>query len=255
MIDYTFPDGEMLFYEGDQSDEVFVIRSGDVEILKKSDEDDEQILIATCHVGEIIGEMGVIRDEPRSTSVRARGRVEVLGMTGDEFLSAFNTENELAMKVLKMLCKRIADTNADLVAKQPLLAAAMVSEVGAIHILAESHEVSQWIGDEGIIIEKLPFKVGRRPFEKEATRTGADYLSLHYSDSHHISIKHFVIDEDPNGVLIVRDLQSHLGTMLNDERISRFDEFIEAPLRMGPNLVIAGGENSPFRFTLLVEPK
>lgn len=245
----------MIFYEGDQSDEVFVIRSGFVEILKKSDEDDELIKIATCHVGEIIGEMGVIRNEPRSTSVRASGRVEVLGMTGDEFLSAFNTENDLAMKVLKMLCKRIADINADLVAKQPLLAAAMASEMGTIRILPESSEVSQWIGNEGIKINKLPYKVGRRPLEKEATKTGADYLSLHYSNSHHISIAHFVIDEDPNGVLVVRDLQSHLGTTLNDERISRFDEFYEAPLRMGPNLVIAGGENSPFRFTILVEPK
>ncbi|MDH5749393.1 MAG: cyclic nucleotide-binding domain-containing protein, partial [Rhodospirillales bacterium] len=65
MRDCAFFDGEMIFYEGDQSDEVFVIRSGDVEILKKSDEDDEHILIAVCRVGEIIGEMGVIRNEPR----------------------------------------------------------------------------------------------------------------------------------------------------------------------------------------------
>ncbi|MDH5749807.1 MAG: cyclic nucleotide-binding domain-containing protein, partial [Rhodospirillales bacterium] len=241
--------------EGDQSDEVFVIRSGDVEILKKSDEDDEHILIAVCRVGEIIGEMGVIRNEPRSTSVRARGNVEALGMTGDEFLSAFNTGNDLTMKVLKMLCKRIADTNADLIAKQPLLTSAMASEIETIRILPESPEVGQWIGGQGIKIEKIPFKVGRRPFEKEATKIGDDYLSLHYSDSHHISINHFVIDVDPNGVLIVRDLKSHLGTMLNNERISRFDEFIEAPLKKGPNMVVAGGENSPFRFTILVEPK
>ncbi len=55
------------------------------------------------------------------------------------------------------------------------------------------------------------------------------------------------------GQMFVRDLDSHLGTMVNGRRIASFEHSAGARLGFGPNLVQAGGIDSPYRFRIVVE--
>ena len=63
---------------------------------------------------------------------------------------------------------------------------------------------------------------------------------------------HFAI-EDREGRLVVRNLGSPLGTLVNDRREVEFEEGLIAPLRFGANEIQAGGAESRYRFTLLVK--
>ena len=56
-----------------------------------------------------------------------------------------------------------------------------------------------------------------------------------------------------NGGIRVHDLNSHLGTVVNGQAIGAHFGSDWAPLRIGENTIIAGGEKSPFVFRIIVE--
>ncbi len=59
--------------------------------------------------------------------------------------------------------------------------------------------------------------------------------------------------KDRDGRLAVKDLDSHLGTIVNGTRIAKFEERSIAGLTRGPNEIQAGGVESPYRFRVIVE--
>ena len=52
--------------------------------------------------------------------------------------------------------------------------------------------------------------------------------------------------------MVVRDLESTLGTIVNQRAIGRDFPLDSAPLRQGANTIVAGGRGSPFVFTVTV---
>lgn len=67
---------EILFEEGSQGDKAFVIREGELEILKISGS--RTMLLAVRGPGEVIGEMSLVEDKPRMATVKARVPTELL---------------------------------------------------------------------------------------------------------------------------------------------------------------------------------
>lgn len=70
---------EMVFDQGDFGDKVFVIVSGEAEVLRDGQ------LVATLKTGEIFGEMALISDRPRSASIRARTPLDLISISRDAF--------------------------------------------------------------------------------------------------------------------------------------------------------------------------
>ncbi|MEN8242260.1 MAG: ATP-binding protein [Chloroflexota bacterium] len=66
----NLPQGKELFHEGDQGDRAYIIKEGEVEIIKESNGRD--VLLAVRTTGEVIGEMALLEQVPRSATVRAR---------------------------------------------------------------------------------------------------------------------------------------------------------------------------------------
>jgi putative ABC transport system ATP-binding protein len=64
--------GQLIFVQGEQSDYVYVIESGQVEIFRAAADGTERIL-ATLGAGEYFGELGPALGLPRSASARAGG--------------------------------------------------------------------------------------------------------------------------------------------------------------------------------------
>jgi hypothetical protein len=61
--------GDVIFNEGEEGDEAYLVLSGQVNIIRKIG--DENIVIAQVGAGSIIGEMALIDSEPRMASARA----------------------------------------------------------------------------------------------------------------------------------------------------------------------------------------
>ena len=68
--------GATLFREGDTGDRAYIIRDGELEIVKLSG--DREILLAVRRRGEVIGELALLDESPRMASARARSRTTML---------------------------------------------------------------------------------------------------------------------------------------------------------------------------------
>ncbi len=101
-------------------------------------------------------------------------------------------------------------------------------------------------------IEKLPFRVGRRAARNEVTCETDPDLCLRCDEDQQMSLQHFAI-ENHQGRLVTKDLDSHLGTIVNGTRIAKFEERSLAGLIRGPNEIQTGGVESPYCFRVIVE--
>ncbi|MDX1437788.1 MAG: cyclic nucleotide-binding domain-containing protein, partial [Anaerolineales bacterium] len=104
--------GELLFAEGDAGDRAYIIKSGELEIIKQSS--GREVLLAVRRQGEVIGEMSLLEESPRSASVRARSKTILLAVSQDQFLRLLDTSSSAARVMLNTVLDRWRSTEASL---------------------------------------------------------------------------------------------------------------------------------------------
>lgn len=100
-----FDDGEVLFNEGDRADCAYVIMDGEVEIL--ADSGGTSFVAGTLGRNELFGELGVLTEEPRSATIRARGELIALRISDDMFLKLLAENSEVALDVMRQLSEKL----------------------------------------------------------------------------------------------------------------------------------------------------
>lgn len=78
-----FAPGQLLMRQGDPSDKLFLLVSGDVEVSE--DQGARRRILHRLSAGQCVGELGLATGRPRSASVRALTRVETLTIAADHF--------------------------------------------------------------------------------------------------------------------------------------------------------------------------
>ena len=111
--------GKIIFEEGELGDSLFVIASGEVEVLRR-DSTGEQRAIATLSAPEFFGEMSLIDKEYRSATARAKLDVEVLHLTAEN-LTAFRKQHRdgftfVVINIARVLSSRLRESNSRLAA-------------------------------------------------------------------------------------------------------------------------------------------
>lgn len=107
----SFNEGQYIIREGHNDKTVFILLSGEVEILKKDKYGNDQVVAKIRDGGTILGEMSIFLDEPRTSSVRISEDALTLVFTGEKFLAAVINTPELAMRILKSLSTKLKITN------------------------------------------------------------------------------------------------------------------------------------------------
>lgn len=255
-----FDPDAILFRQGDPSDVAILIRSGSADVLREVG--DDAIVLGTVHAGEFVGEMGVLEERPRSATVRAVSPVEAELIERRAFLERVSAEPELAHNLLLRMSARLRDVEDTLTQLYTAQGAKpsggqLVEASPSAGILPAAHGLPAitlsaaafFIGDEPISIGQLPFTVGRRHDEHEPPPVIAPDLAVAEAEPHRLSRAHFSLIRDED-TIVVRDLNSTLGTIVNDRPLGRDFPVDSAPLRQGDNRVIAGGAGSPFAFVV-----
>lgn len=96
----TYPADHVLFEEGDESDAMYIILSGELLVYKKSN------VIAHRKSGEYIGEMGLIDVKPRSATIRTETEAQLLKITAAKFKGEFSSNSNSLLALLKTLSDR-----------------------------------------------------------------------------------------------------------------------------------------------------
>jgi CRP-like cAMP-binding protein len=114
-----FSPGEIICYEGDPGDELYIIVSGKVQIIAgyggantsgQGGGSGKTLRIAS--EGEAIGEMAILEDIPRSATLRAyNSPVRLLTLGEQEFKRIMRERPELAIELIRMLSRWLRETN------------------------------------------------------------------------------------------------------------------------------------------------
>ena len=101
--------GERLFGQGDPGDALYIIVDGTANILISDGETEQQV--GESGVNEVIGELAILSNEPRSASVEAATDLAVLRLKRDVFTSMLQSDGEIAYQILQVVVSRFAATN------------------------------------------------------------------------------------------------------------------------------------------------
>lgn len=135
--------GEVLFYQGDAGHILYVVETGKVRIFVQGEEGQE-LSVAVCGTGDLVGEMSVIDELPRSASAMAMERAAVLRLSRERFREHVRKSPQLAFNVMKALSVRLRFSTRQLdslsMASVPTRLARKLLELADQHGVAEDGE-------------------------------------------------------------------------------------------------------------------
>jgi CRP-like cAMP-binding protein len=111
----SYVDGEVVVREGEQANDMFVIRSGGIEILKNVA--GHEVRLAMLERGSFFGEMSLLEGLPRSATARAIGDTTLLVLRPGSLLLQIRRDPTFAFELLQQMSHRIRELNDKLVFK------------------------------------------------------------------------------------------------------------------------------------------
>jgi CRP-like cAMP-binding protein len=109
--------GHVIFEEGTHGVDVFVVKSGVLEVRK--DRDGPPRVVTYLSIGECVGEMSLITGAKRSATVRVPERATVLRLPGPVFSALLMQHAEIALGLARVLARRLELANQLHQAEQP----------------------------------------------------------------------------------------------------------------------------------------
>jgi len=106
----SFPKNAVIINEGDHSDSLYVILEGRVKVFV-SDESSKEVILNIQGPGEYFGELALIDDTPRSASVMTIEKSRLVLVTRQAFERCLAENPSLAVKLIRMLVRRIRSLN------------------------------------------------------------------------------------------------------------------------------------------------
>lgn len=100
------PRHTFLFYQDDQGDAAYVIRSGEILILLTTS-DGRELVINTMHAGECLGELALLTNAPRTASALAQQDSQVIALPRAEFLNELERQPKLMRHILEITAQRL----------------------------------------------------------------------------------------------------------------------------------------------------
>jgi CRP/FNR family cyclic AMP-dependent transcriptional regulator len=107
-----FAAGTVLFREGDEGREMFVIRTGQVAISKKVRDVEKQL--STLGPGEFFGEMSLLTKKPRTATAAVIADSRMLVIDPKTFEAMLRGNAEIAVRMIKMLADRLTEADAQI---------------------------------------------------------------------------------------------------------------------------------------------
>jgi CRP-like cAMP-binding protein len=99
--------GEVVFDEGDPADRLYVIRSGEVELVRESAT--RQRTVARLGPGDFFGELGVVLGERRTTRAIAVSQTRLIALDRDTLEGMIVEQPEIAIRMIRVLVSRLIE--------------------------------------------------------------------------------------------------------------------------------------------------
>ena len=108
----TFHSGQSLFEHGDEGDAAYIIVEGEADI--QVDTPAGPLTVAKVAKNDIVGEIAILCDVPRTATVMATCELTTLRITKDLFFRMVTDFPEMGVEVMRVLAHRLEQTTAQL---------------------------------------------------------------------------------------------------------------------------------------------
>lgn len=99
------PEGQSLYFPGDNSDTIFMLKKGRVQI-SRTDPEGQQITLAVIEPGEIFGEMALTGDKERQSRAETLQNSFLCAISRERFLNFLEDHPELNFRLTKLIGER-----------------------------------------------------------------------------------------------------------------------------------------------------
>ena len=100
--------GQVMFNAGDAADAAYIVIEGSVEISVPTP--GGPIVVNTLGRNEILGEIAIFGDVPRTATAKALSRLETLKISKELFIKVIRENPDAAIELIKILASRLANT-------------------------------------------------------------------------------------------------------------------------------------------------
>ena len=108
----TYEEGQLMFSAGDPPDSAYIVMEGEVDITVPTPKG--PLLVNTLKRNDVIGEIGIFGDVPRTANVTAITRLETLKISKELFFNVIRENPDAALELIRILAARLANTTAQL---------------------------------------------------------------------------------------------------------------------------------------------
>lgn len=108
----TFGGGQELFHQGDPGDIAYIIMDGQADVIV--DSPDGELTVANLGRNDVVGEIAILIDVPRTATVRASSDLTTLAISKDQFFRMINEFPDMSVEIMRELARRLESTTAQL---------------------------------------------------------------------------------------------------------------------------------------------
>jgi diguanylate cyclase (GGDEF)-like protein len=114
-----YPSGYILARQGEAPEHLWVLFSGRVRVVETTADGQSEMLLGEIGKAEVFGEVGILRDQPRSATIIAVDRTHCLVLRRRDFLKVLAESPDLATGMLRVLAARLFDADRKLARYAP----------------------------------------------------------------------------------------------------------------------------------------
>jgi len=100
-----YSDGQLVFCEHEPGKELYIVKSGKVEILKITPPD--EMLLSILREGDIFGELSIVSSKPRNATAIAIGETELLPVARESLAALFEKSPVTIARILTAISQRL----------------------------------------------------------------------------------------------------------------------------------------------------
>jgi diguanylate cyclase (GGDEF)-like protein len=114
-----YPPGYILTRQGEPPENLWVLFSGRVRVVEATADGQAEMLLGEIGKAEVFGEVGALRDQPRSATIIAVERTHCLVLRRRDFLKVLGESPDLATGMLRVLASRLYEADRKLARYAP----------------------------------------------------------------------------------------------------------------------------------------
>ncbi|MBO0332829.1 cyclic nucleotide-binding domain-containing protein [Sneathiella sp. CAU 1612] len=108
----TFQPEDFVCEQGDNGDAAYFIMAGEAEVIVETPSG--PLTVATLGKNDVVGEIAILIDVPRTATIKAKTELTTLKITKDVFFRMVTEFPEMAVEMMRVLAERLVRTTDDL---------------------------------------------------------------------------------------------------------------------------------------------